>query len=264
MPFRRKGRKRIIRRRRKGGKKGFWKKKNPAVFTMRVPTSMHMPIAPRLKTKFFFSTTCFLAAGAASTNFYTVKGNSLNIPLSVNALSASYNNVPNPSIAVGTAQPAGFTALVGLTGQPYNNFRIYGSKITIRANCGTQADCFSMVLAPVVMSASTIGAPVQAYTSYTDLMSAPYAVQRAINIGMPNVLSMYMDCSTIFGKTKRAVQDLDSFVGALGVSPTNLFGYTFAYRTGGGIVTANTLTFVIELVYYVELSLAASDQLTTP
>jgi len=200
----------------------------------------------RMKMKFTVRSTGFIGSGTASYSF-GILGNSPYLPFATTLFT---NNMPNPYIANNALNPLGLSEVLGTT-LLYQTFRCYASKIKVKVMPAGLSDQGFLYVTPGILQGT--GATVTNYADLAHVANGVYTKSQLMNVGGKNTLSHYMDCATLFGKTKRAVQDQDEFMGSRSAVPANTWGWIIGYGTSDDQNLAQNLGLDVQMTFFVEL-----------
>lgn len=219
-----------------GGKTGA----TTEVVTYQMPRQM--PFPPRYRTKFTSGFFGNVAAGTIS-GLYFAYLNSAYLPF-------TGGGWPNPSQALTTIVPAGYTALVNAN--LYRSVRVHGSRIEVEFLPQALTDTVISVVTP--SSINTGPASVNA------AIDQPYSKQLFMSSSKMNgpsgsKISNYISVPKFLGVTNSAIQnDLSgNYNHAFGAAPGIPLYWVFNWSTPDLVATAVALEYRVKITIYCEL-----------
>lgn len=236
----------------KRGKRKFYKSAvGREVMINKSRANQHDTIAPRFRTKMmleFCGNTTATTSTAAT--FWAVGGNTMIQALNTgNPFTLTTGSGPSGVIigsnTITTLFPGGYAQMNKL----YSYFRVYSSKIQMYIQpigSPVLTSIARLVVTPANSLAVIAVNPEQCYVQ-------PYGKATMItpyNTTSQNTITHYMDTSTVWGVTKRAVQDDDRFAVISGTAPANEWFWGIWFEPLDGGTAAYTISF--KITYYVE------------
>lgn len=196
-----------------------------------------------------FSGNTALSTSTAAT-FWSIYGNTLIQPLNTGndfilTTGTGPSGVILGSYTVSTLFPAGYAQMNKI----YSYFRVYAAKLNIFIApnvIGTGGSTARLIVTPSNAIATINVTPEGAYVQ-------PYGKASLItftNTTKENTVSHYMDTSTIWGVTRRAVQDEDRFACISGTAPANSWFWGIWYEPLDGAIANYSISF--KITYYCE------------
>lgn len=172
---------------------------------------------------------------------YKLSGNTLYIPL----LGGSWPGVLTASIA--TLNPCGFSNLCTSTG-PYNNFRVYGSKIKITFQA-VGADSVTFTLTPLTAPTSSVP------TGVADILAEPRTKRKMLTGGSKSMtLTSEMKVQELYGISKETIANdvIGVLSGTYNTSPTQTIAWYVCWTTSTGVATVGAIGYEVEVIYDAE------------
>jgi len=168
--------------------------------------------------------------------------NGIDEPL--NLAGSGYNDLPNPlGVTLATAQCIGYSELKAI----YNNWRVYGSKISVTLTPQALTDTVQLAVLPSYNSIIS--------ESLATVQQQPFAksMQVSSSRGSGRPLTNFITQHKLAGVRRQAIEDdLSGKFAANPGNPSVTATWNIFWETPDGVNLATNCTYNVKLTYFVE------------